>query len=64
MISKRDRLATYCGRNGVTRLLELLPTRPVLLVLNYDVRRFAVSGAPPRFKFQTALAAVTGRYWF
>jgi peptidoglycan/xylan/chitin deacetylase (PgdA/CDA1 family) len=30
----------------------------------YDVRRFGVSVPPPRFKLQTALAAVTARYWF
>ena len=30
----------------------------------YDVRRFAVSAPPPRFRLQTTLAAATGKYWF
>jgi peptidoglycan/xylan/chitin deacetylase (PgdA/CDA1 family) len=30
----------------------------------YDVRRFAISARPPRFRLQTTLAAATGRYWF
>lgn len=34
-ISKRDALAACCRYSGLTRALELLPDKPLLLVLNY-----------------------------
>ena len=34
-ISKRERVASWSARLGITRLFEALPQRPILLVLNY-----------------------------
>ncbi len=55
MASKRDLLASYSGRTGVTRLLELLPTRPMLLVLNYH--RIGDAAASP---FDSGVFSCTG----